>query len=227
MGEAESPSGRLVTLRAGLYAALAGRDLVLLDVLSGHYDLCAGLGDSLQVGPTGRTLRLTSSAGLETLQASGVLDDQDQPDLGAPLPPRPTRSLIELAVKPTLRERLIFAGAWSDLSSHYYGRGLPHLLAFAGAARTRDRRTRLGLPVLERRARVFHQLSPWAPFPGDCVFRCLMLFRHLHQVGAENVCWVFGVRTWPFYAHCWLQQGDTALTDHPEPLASFTPIFAL
>ena len=39
--------------------------------------------------------------------------------------------------------------------------------------------------------------------------------------------WVFGVRTWPFSAHCWLQIGDAVLDDDPERVGIYPPILAV
>jgi hypothetical protein len=38
--------------------------------------------------------------------------------------------------------------------------------------------------------------------------------------------WVFGVRTRPFAAHCWLQQGHVVLNDTIERVSRYTPIMA-
>jgi hypothetical protein len=38
---------------------------------------------------------------------------------------------------------------------------------------------------------------------------------------------VFGVRTWPFHAHCWLQVEDVVLDDHHERIGAYTPLMAL
>ena len=43
----------------------------------------------------------------------------------------------------------------------------------------------------------------------------------------QNAAWVFGVRTWPFSAHCWLQIGDAVLDDDPERVSRYTPIMVL
>jgi hypothetical protein len=53
-----------------------------------------------------------------------------------------------------------------------------------------------------------------------------MLLRVLRRQGYAPR-WVFAVRTWPFAAHCWLQAGDTALTDFADTLQPFTPIMTI
>jgi hypothetical protein len=36
--------------------------------------------------------------------------------------------------------------------------------------------------------------------------------------------WVFGVRTWPFSAHCWVQAGGIVLNDTVERVAPYRQI---
>ena len=48
------------------------------------------------------------------------------------------------------------------------------------------------------------------------------LRRHGHDAR-----WVFGVRTWPFRAHCWLQRGEVVLDDDLETLVPLTPILVI
>ncbi|WP_312062938.1 lasso peptide biosynthesis B2 protein [Brevundimonas sp.] len=43
----------------------------------------------------------------------------------------------------------------------------------------------------------------------------------------RGATWVFGVRTWPFSAHCWLQVGDVLLDDDLDRVALYTPIMAV
>ncbi|MBS0331310.1 MAG: lasso peptide biosynthesis B2 protein [Proteobacteria bacterium] len=72
----------------------------------------------------------------------------------------------------------------------------------------------------------FHRWAPFAPTSGKCLLRAYMLLRLLRRRG-EDATWVFGVRTWPFHAHCWLQCEDVVLDDHPERIRAFTPILRL
>jgi Transglutaminase-like superfamily len=39
--------------------------------------------------------------------------------------------------------------------------------------------------------------------------------------------WVFGVKADPFYAHCWVQQGDFVFNDTPAYVRGFTPILVV
>jgi hypothetical protein len=39
--------------------------------------------------------------------------------------------------------------------------------------------------------------------------------------------WIFGVKTDPFYAHCWVQQGDHVFNDTPDYVRGFSPILVV
>jgi len=39
--------------------------------------------------------------------------------------------------------------------------------------------------------------------------------------------WVFGVKTDPFYAHCWVQHGDFVFNDTPDYIRGFSPILVV
>lgn len=215
-------------LREGLHAARTGRDLVLLDVETGLYDLLAGAGEQISVDPSGRRLNVRAAALDAFLCEVGLVVPEQDFQASLPLPALPTRSVLGGDVRPTGRERLAFIAAWVEMGVHYYGQGLPALLRRGHPRPVEPASVQRALASpLERQAAVFHQLSPWAPVAGDCVFRCFMLLRALQAKERAGVHWVFGVRTWPFYAHCWVQQGEVSLTDYAEPLVAFTPIFAL
>jgi hypothetical protein len=51
----------------------------------------------------------------------------------------------------------------------------------------------------------------------------------LHFLGAEGVHpdWVFGVKTDPFDAHCWVQQGEVLLNDVPDRVRQYSPIMVV
>jgi Transglutaminase-like superfamily len=59
-----------------------------------------------------------------------------------------------------------------------------------------------------------------------CRFRSLILLRVLADHGIQTD-WVFGVRTSPFSAHCWLECGDLLLNDHTENVRQFSPILRI
>lgn len=51
----------------------------------------------------------------------------------------------------------------------------------------------------------------------------------LHFLSAEGICpdWVFGVKTEPFDAHCWIQQGEILLNDVPDRVRQYSPILVV
>ncbi|MGB6449413.1 MAG: lasso peptide biosynthesis B2 protein, partial [Steroidobacteraceae bacterium] len=93
----------------------------------------------------------------------------------------------------------------------------------------RKRRGRADSPAPGRAVRlaaVFDALRPIYPRPYLCTFDSLALVHFLayHRLHAR---WVFGVRADPFYAHCWVQYGDTLLNDAVERVLPLTPIMAV
>jgi len=73
---------------------------------------------------------------------------------------------------------------------------------------------------------LFRAGLPWVPRQGACLWRAFLLLSLLRRAG-QTAVWVFGVRTWPFSAHCWLQLDDAVLDDDPGRVGLYTPILAL
>jgi hypothetical protein len=69
----------------------------------------------------------------------------------------------------------------------------------------------------------FRRMAPWLPLDGLCLYRSHLLWSYLTALG-HRANWMFGVRTWPFRAHCWLQAGDVALDDEAERVSAYHPI---
>lgn len=59
-----------------------------------------------------------------------------------------------------------------------------------------------------------------------CLLDSLTLLNFLARYGVYPH-WIFGVKTDPFYAHCWVQQGELAFNDTPDYLKGFTPILVV
>lgn len=78
--------------------------------------------------------------------------------------------------------------------------------------------------AVRRRAVLFQRWLPWVPWQGRCLYRAFMLRSFLRLAGLDAV-WVFGVRTWPFEAHCWLQFGPILLDDDVDRVSVYTPIW--
>lgn len=200
-------------------------DLVLLDVTEDVY-FCLPAGD-FEVAVVGRTIEASPEALGVSLCEAGMAMPLDGissgPDL-LPTPRRTARALLDadpdLKATPT---------AWRHLSA---------LLRATGQARRAARRRFVDqleavaltpskiTPTLLADVAVYRRLSPWLPVDGPCFFRSHMLRAYLANLG-HRVVWSFGVRTWPFHAHCWLQVEDMALDDEAERLAAYRPIMAV
>ncbi len=70
---------------------------------------------------------------------------------------------------------------------------------------------------------VFEEFRPWFPRRRVCLFDALALFRFMVMRGLRPDV-VFGVRTAPFAAHCWVEWQGRLVGDSSDHCASFTPI---
>jgi Transglutaminase-like superfamily len=59
-----------------------------------------------------------------------------------------------------------------------------------------------------------------------CLLDSLTLTHFLARYGVFPT-WVFGVKTEPFYPHCWIQQGDFVFNDTPDYIRGFAPILVV
>jgi hypothetical protein len=89
----------------------------------------------------------------------------------------------------------------------------------AGAPFDRDRAIEL--------VGIFRRLRPHTFAARDqCLFHALALVRFLSFHGVYPT-WVIGVRTKPWAAHSWVQQGTLLLDANPEQVCEYTPILAI
>ncbi len=100
----------------------------------------------------------------------------------------------------------------------------------ATVARLADRKRAIGIPGAEDAAAsvaAAYAASRWLnPIPPRCLIDALALDRILLSRGIVASL-VFGVRTSPFNAHCWLQTPETILTGSAAEARNFTPILAV
>lgn len=208
-------------LSAGVHLAVVDDDVVLLDVPADRY-LCV---------PDGRRLLSPSAARdlvdpaapevVEALRAARLLGQSTS--LRTPPPRRPERDLPADPSRMRARDAARLAGAVWDGLRRYRGRSLDEIVAFT----LRSRPVRPGDPdEAVRLAGIFRDAVVWLPLPRKCLIRSFVLLRFLQRSGVDAT-WVFGVRTWPFSAHCWLQRDDLVLDDYAERLVAYEPIFAV
>jgi hypothetical protein len=208
-----------------IHAAALADDLVLLDTRADSY-LCIRDGAHVLVTDgNGRKIAATGAAA-EALAEAGLAVLEDTSGETAPVPELPTEALPE---EPMVRLRLSeardLALALWDLLVRYRARSFEEILTFAGTTGEFPAHA-IDVSEILRLAQLFRRYAVWLPMPRKCLVRSFVLLRFLRRSG-HAVTWVFGVRTWPFGAHCWLQCGATALDDAPERLATYEPIMAV
>lgn len=197
-----------------------GDDLVMLDIAGDAYFMAPGAGRLMRTGADG----------------CWVIDDADVADLlgaraGEPLGPaaslhgaRAVRGLVLTTAPIGLGDLLAFATAAAIVVFRFNGVGLSDILA---AARPRGgKRPPVDEGRLARAVDAFYRLLVFAPRQGVCLYRSFFLLQFLRARGLD-ARWVFGVRSWPFRAHCWLQAEDLVLDDSLDHVAAFTPILTV
>lgn len=204
-----------------LHLAWLDADVVVLDVLNDRYLLLVDGAGALSPETPG-AVGCADEATRAVLADAGFLSDRPQ----APrLPPPSASRALEPTARPTA-PRLQQTTAFVDgllATAAFKRRGFAALIEVARARRPR-RRLRPGDPALALES--FHAIYPWLPWEGDCLQRAFLLHHHLHRRG--HACrWVFGVRTWPFLAHCWVQIDDLVVGDSLSRIGGFTPILAV
>ena len=80
-------------LASHIYCAFHGRDLIMLDVRSGHYDLIAGLGASVVLTSDRRHLRSNDASLMNRLDGFGLFAKAASDDVRLS-PPFPTQSAL-------------------------------------------------------------------------------------------------------------------------------------
>lgn len=210
-------------LKPTVYAALVDEHLVLLNVAADAYS-CLPRGD-LELGDDGMTLACRDPGIVGDLLAAGLAEQA--PGVREPRrrSPAARRSALRTHYPPPgateLRDGAV---ALLDLLRRYRGRSFAQILE---TVRQRPAAPRANGPqdpfeLVDR----FHGWVPYAPISGKCLLRSFLLLRLLHRYGHDAI-WVFGVTTWPFEAHCWLQVDDVVLDDELDRVAAYTPILVL
>lgn len=206
-------------LKAGVHAAAVGDALILLDLVGDDYLCLPGAGAAIAVTEDG-AVEVRDAATAAVLREAGLLGARPVSP-PAPLPRRPSATVIHDPPGRRPDPALWVQGLEAALAVRR-GRkrgGVSDYLALAGP-RGGDRSPGC---VVEA-ARAFWRMAPWLPIEGECLVRSALLMRFLSRRGLE-ADWVFGVRLWPFMAHCWVQLDELCLNDDVERLAAYTPIY--
>ncbi|HBI18704.1 MAG TPA: lasso peptide biosynthesis B2 protein [Brevundimonas sp.] len=205
-------------LTHGVYIAPVEADLVILDLRSDTYACLPHAAPALRI--VGSNVEADLGL-LGLLTEAGLVDGAPHcPGLTPPaLPARPFRSRSALSSIPAAAHLLVAVGRARRLGP------TPPIKALIDALPRKPVR-RVDTARVAAVTAAFARLMPWVPGQGACLHRAFLLLFMLRCAGADAV-WVFGVRTWPFSAHCWLQVGDAVLDDDPERVSRYTPIMAV
>ncbi|MDQ8027453.1 MAG: lasso peptide biosynthesis B2 protein [Brevundimonas sp.] len=192
-------------------------DIVILDVKGDRYHCLPGLADLLQLEADG-VITSPDAALLDELVTAGLATRSVPPSQPPAIPP----ALREVTPSPSpSRADVVRVGlSLAASTAAFRGRSLSQLITRDAAPHTDgdvDEALLARLTGAARRAR------PWVPFEGECLQRSFQLRALLARWGVATD-WVFGVRTWPFGAHCWLQHGDLVIGDRLERVRRYVPI---
>lgn len=205
-----------------VHAAIRGEDLVLLDVVAGQYFCVPAAAQGLCLAPASREVQVEAPDLADALVEAGLIS---RALAAAPRPPLPGPVRRE-ASSGGLSAHLsltLAGGALRIAAGQFHGRSFAQLLS---AATCWSGRGRADLTGAKQVAGQFAATLPWIPFQGDCLYRSFVLRGLLARRGLAAL-WVFGVQTWPFEAHCWLQVEDMVLDDTCDHVSGFTPILAV
>ncbi|MBP7703741.1 MAG: lasso peptide biosynthesis B2 protein [Caulobacter sp.] len=204
--------------------APVGDDLVFLDVEQDAYLCVPGGAGALR--RTSYSVDVADPDLAAELAAAGLLEERPGASLGRRPAPTAREDLGDI-IRPHIGfgDRLAFAASIVANGRRYHGRALKQIIAVATARGEGPSRFSGAPPdqALLRQAMIFERLLPWAPRQEACLYRSFMLLQFLGELG-RDANWVFGVRTRPFEAHCWIQAGGVVLDDSVDHVASFAPI---
>lgn len=192
-------------------------DLVLLDAAGDVYHCLLSASDWIELRSDGELFITDPDLADDLLQAGLAVTT---PLSRARRPPiLPARELT-LSSRPRMRTLLSVALGWAVAGARFRGRPLSFIIADRRRSRVDKKPDETELADLVGAARL---VRPWIPFEGECLQRSFQLRQVLanRSIAADLV---FGVRTWPFSAHCWLQIGDLVVGDRLARVRRYAPI---
>ena len=213
---------RAWALSAGVHAVAIGEDVILLDENADSYTLLPQGAPQLRGLASGAFTIPDDRLALD-LEGVGLIRRRGRApscavEIASALPTKSLEPAKFHHIGVRAGYRALQAGV--DVASNYRGKPLATLLDRARHARGLRKSL---VPDVIALVHDFHRWAPFAPLPGKCLVRSFVLLGVLQRWGF-TADWVFGVRTWPFAAHCWLQIDDVVLDDHHDRLVAFHPI---
>ncbi|MDP1875193.1 lasso peptide biosynthesis B2 protein [Phenylobacterium sp.] len=207
-----------------VYAAIRGEDLLLLSLASDQYFCVPAAGAGLRLIAGSSAVEIGDHDLADVLVGCGFVATSGPPEPRAVMPgpvrqeagrgPRPMGPLVTVQLA---------AAAALVAAKGFHGQSFAQLVSAANARSGQGRTDLVRAADLGCR---FATALPWVPSQGDCLYRSYVLQALLAREGLAAT-WVFGVQTWPFEAHCWVQIEDMVLDDTCDHVSAFTPILAL
>lgn len=207
--------------RDGVHFAAVDGDIIVLDVQADQYGCLYQAGAWISLRQDGAIIVADDPSASE-LMASGLACSQRPSQARR----SPTPAQRERASAPGGDPIRIVGVALTLVSATltFRARRFRDLVEAAGrgpACTKADRAPALA-PILA----AYGAALPWIPLEGECLQRACLLHQLLKRCGVA-ADWVFGVRTWPFAAHCWLQIGDEIIGDSLARVKLYTPILVV
>ncbi len=228
-------------LPSHVFACLTNEAVIFLDLRRNKYvGVRAAVVDAIStlLDPGGSTRHgfdsvERSNEGIEGLIQNGLLLHSS--DAGKAVdPPRLHHASVPLLPEDmpdvvTIRAGDVLLFARAVLAAHFQLKTRSLEAVVTAGRRRRTSAAFRDLDVARTRALVtaFRRLRPFLfAARNACLFDSLALLNFLRLAGIYPH-WVFGVRSSPFAAHCWLQQGNTVLNDTPQRVTAYTPIMVV
>jgi len=207
-----------------VHAVMHEQDLVLLDVRSSSYLVLAGAGDTVDLASEGHQARIQDTDLSDQLLEARLGSASDAPGVARRRASPAVRDLDPASIElVSVGEALSLLVSALSMLWRFKLRRFERLVA---ENENQAIASAEAVSRVVRRALVFRRLLPWVPFQGQCLYRAALLRQYLGR-DRGLATWVFGVTTWPFAAHCWLQVDDLVLNDRLDQVQRYTPILAV
>lgn len=221
MADGHRLSATVISPAPSIHVASIEDDLVALDLENDAYFCLPGLGRHLIDAGDGQWTA-SNAAIADGLIETGLFQTAALRPPGPVLPSAVRTSRCYVGPGPGSMAGVPLATIMIREAWRIHGRSLKALIGRSPNLPLRHDQTSEAMAD----ARLFDQWMPWVPGQGQCLYRAYLLRAFLASRGRGST-WVFGVRTWPFSAHCWLQVGDVLLDDDLDRVALYTPIMAV
>jgi hypothetical protein len=231
-----------------VYLCLAGRQVVLLDLVRDKYlavPHLSGIGGQIAGWPLNRVDTET----LDDVETAPICDDDKligsmlakgmlvtNGALGKPASPvtvvMPQTALVEydLYTHPQPKAEHYWNIAIASTAARWWLKYRPIRKTIEAARVRKLLATHDPLKQIDwvrQLVTSFDHLRPLFYTTKDaCLLDSLTLTFFLRRYGLAAT-WVFGVRTEPFLSHCWVQQGDYVFNDSPHRIKQFSPIMVV